>query len=73
MDNVNKIILLVGHFADSCPEPERLCYNCKQPGHEANQCPQPRTAEAKQCYSCGGGKNLIICFFSSITLFRSYL
>ncbi|CAG8474856.1 11502_t:CDS:2 [Cetraspora pellucida] len=46
--------LLIGHFADSCPEPERLCYNCKQPGHEANQCPQPRTADAKQCYSCGG-------------------
>ncbi|KAI9254521.1 hypothetical protein BDA99DRAFT_518638, partial [Phascolomyces articulosus] len=46
----------VGHFADVCPEPERLCYNCKQPGHESSQCPRPRTTDAKQCYTCGGGK-----------------
>ena len=46
----------------------RLCYNCKQPGHESNACPQPRTSgtllspnssnarrlEAKQCYHCQG-------------------
>ncbi|CAJ0762540.1 14021_t:CDS:2 [Entrophospora sp. SA101] len=47
----------VGHFVDSCPESDRLCYNCKQPGHEANQCTQPRTVETKQCYSCGGARN----------------
>ena len=54
---------LVGHFADVCPEPERLCYNCKQPGHESSQCPRPRTTDAKQCFTCGGGKSYwIFCY-----------
>ncbi|KAF9381171.1 hypothetical protein CPB97_007918 [Podila verticillata] len=44
----------VGHYASVCTEPERLCYNCKQSGHESNLCPMPRTSDAKQCYSCGG-------------------
>jgi hypothetical protein len=38
-------------FAQS---PERLCYNCRQPGHESTACPSPRTTAAKQCYACGG-------------------
>ncbi|KAI9591766.1 hypothetical protein BDF19DRAFT_248460 [Syncephalis fuscata] len=43
----------VGHFADVCPEVERLCYNCKQSGHEATECPEPRSNDAKQCFGCG--------------------
>lgn len=45
---------LVGHIAENCTSEQRLCYNCRQPGHESAACPSPRTAAAKQCYSCGG-------------------
>lgn len=45
---------LVGHIAENCTSDERLCYNCRQPGHESSACPSPRTVSAKQCYSCGG-------------------
>ncbi|KAG0002396.1 hypothetical protein BGZ79_003077 [Entomortierella chlamydospora] len=45
----------MSHYANVCTESERLCYNCKQPGHESNLCPMPRTTDSKQCYSCGGG------------------
>ncbi|KAF7723204.1 hypothetical protein EC973_002279 [Apophysomyces ossiformis] len=48
------LTIVVGHFADVCPEPERLCYNCKQPGHESNECSRPKSVDAKQCYACGG-------------------
>ena len=48
------IVLTVGHHADSCTATERLCYNCRQPGHESAACPSPRSVSAKQCYSCGG-------------------
>ena len=44
----------VGHIAETCPSDQRLCYNCRQPGHESAACPQPRSVAAKQCYSCGG-------------------
>ncbi|KAH8094918.1 hypothetical protein BXZ70DRAFT_344182 [Cristinia sonorae] len=44
----------VGHIAENCTSEQRLCYNCRQPGHESAACPSPRTAAAKQCYSCGG-------------------
>ncbi|BFZ60623.1 hypothetical protein YB2330_001663 [Saitoella coloradoensis] len=44
----------IGHFAEQCSQTERLCYNCKQPGHESNACPEPRSTQQKQCYSCGG-------------------
>ncbi|KIL70096.1 hypothetical protein M378DRAFT_603372 [Amanita muscaria Koide BX008] len=44
----------VGHIAEACPSTERLCYNCRQPGHESSACPSPRSVSAKQCYSCGG-------------------
>lgn len=45
---------LVGHIAENCSSEQRLCYNCRQPGHESAACPQPRSVAAKQCYSCGG-------------------
>lgn len=45
---------IVGHIAENCTSEQRLCYNCRQPGHESAACPSPRTAAAKQCYSCGG-------------------
>lgn len=45
---------IVGHIAENCTSEQRLCYNCRQPGHESAACPQPRTVAAKQCYSCGG-------------------
>ena len=48
------IVSIVGHHADSCTATERLCYNCRQPGHESAACPSPRSVSAKQCYSCGG-------------------
>ena len=48
------IVSTVGHHADSCTATERLCYNCRQPGHESAACPSPRSVSAKQCYSCGG-------------------
>jgi Zinc knuckle len=48
------IASIVGHHADSCTATERLCYNCRQPGHQSSACPSPRSASAKQCYSCGG-------------------
>ncbi|RDX53763.1 hypothetical protein OH76DRAFT_1415862 [Lentinus brumalis] len=44
----------VGHIAENCSSEQRLCYNCRQPGHESAACPQPRSVAAKQCYSCGG-------------------
>ena len=45
---------IVGHIAENCSSEQRLCYNCRQPGHESSACPSPRTVSAKQCYSCGG-------------------
>lgn len=48
------IINTVGHIADNCTSDQRLCYNCRQPGHELSACPSPRTVASKQCYSCGG-------------------
>lgn len=44
----------LGHIAENCTSEQRLCYNCRQPGHESSACPSPRTVSAKQCYSCGG-------------------
>jgi len=44
----------LGHIAENCTSQERLCYNCRKPGHESSACPEPRTVTAKQCYSCGG-------------------
>ncbi|KAI0329544.1 hypothetical protein GY45DRAFT_856337 [Cubamyces sp. BRFM 1775] len=44
----------VGHIAENCSSEQRLCYNCRQPGHESAACPSPRSVAAKQCYSCGG-------------------
>ena len=44
----------VGHIAENCTSQERLCYNCRKPGHESSACPEPRSVAAKQCYSCGG-------------------
>ena len=45
---------IVGHIAENCTSQERLCYNCRKPGHESSACTEPRTVAAKQCYSCGG-------------------
>ncbi|KAJ4379462.1 gig suppressor [Neurospora sp. IMI 360204] len=53
----------LGHHAEACSSPQRLCYNCKQPSmhispplidHESSECPLPRSTEAKQCYHCQG-------------------
>ena len=44
----------VGHIAENCTSQERLCYNCRKPGHESSACTEPRSFAAKQCYSCGG-------------------
>ncbi|KAH7103227.1 hypothetical protein BKA62DRAFT_616656 [Auriculariales sp. MPI-PUGE-AT-0066] len=44
----------LGHIAENCSSEQRLCYNCRQPGHESSACPCPRSVSAKQCYSCGG-------------------
>lgn len=44
----------MGHIAENCSSEQRLCYNCRQPGHESAACPSPRSVAAKQCYSCGG-------------------
>ena len=52
--NMFLLVSIVGHHADSCTATERLCYNCRQPGHESAACPSPRSVSAKQCYSCGG-------------------
>ena len=46
--------MIVGHIAENCTSQERLCYNCRKPGHESSACPEPRSVSAKQCYSCGG-------------------
>ncbi|KAI0677223.1 hypothetical protein C8Q78DRAFT_76745 [Trametes maxima] len=46
--------ITVGHIAENCSSEQRLCYNCRQPGHESAACPSPRSVAAKQCYSCGG-------------------
>lgn len=51
---VSSLFCLVGHIAENCSSDQRLCYNCRQPGHESSACPSPRTVSAKQCYSCGG-------------------
>lgn len=42
---------LVGHIAESCSSDQRLCYNCRQPGHEFSACTSPKIVH---CYSCGG-------------------
>lgn len=44
----------VGHIAENCQAPGRLCYNCRESGHESTACPQPRSTDGKQCYACGG-------------------
>ncbi|KAI0299103.1 hypothetical protein B0F90DRAFT_633162 [Multifurca ochricompacta] len=44
----------LGHIAENCTAQERLCYNCRKPGHESSACTEPRSVAAKQCYSCGG-------------------
>ncbi|KAJ7638780.1 hypothetical protein FB45DRAFT_976853 [Roridomyces roridus] len=49
----------VGHLAEGCTASERLCYNCRQPGHESSSCPSPRSVSAKQCYSCGGVGHIV--------------
>jgi hypothetical protein len=41
-------VYVVGHIAEACSSSERLCYNCRQPGHESAACPSPRTTTAKQ-------------------------
>ena len=51
---INDGLFVVGHIAENCSSESRLCYNCRQPGHESSACPSPRTVSAKQCYSCGG-------------------
>lgn len=48
------LLCVVGHIAENCTSEQRLCYNCRQPGHESAACPSPRSVAAKQCYSCGG-------------------
>lgn len=45
-----------GHYAVACEEPERLCYNCKQPGHVSSECTAEKVIEAKTCFVCGEGK-----------------
>ncbi|KAH9046767.1 hypothetical protein EDB84DRAFT_1586754 [Lactarius hengduanensis] len=35
----------LGHIAENCTSQDRLCYNCRKPGHESSACPEPRTAE----------------------------
>lgn len=44
----------LGHIAENCQAPARLCYNCREAGHESTDCPHPRTTDGKQCYACGG-------------------
>lgn len=44
----------MGHIAENCQSPARLCYNCREAGHESTNCPHPRTTDGKQCYACGG-------------------
>jgi hypothetical protein len=44
----------VGHIAENCTSQERLCYNCRKPGHESSACTEQRSFAGKQCYSCGG-------------------
>ncbi|KAG2174946.1 hypothetical protein INT43_006008 [Umbelopsis isabellina] len=53
-ETLSFIINLAGHFAESCPEPEKLCYNCKKPGHQSTDCTEPKSVQSKQCYTCGG-------------------
>lgn len=48
------VLTTVGHIAENCTSQERLCYNCRKPGHESSACAEPRTFAGKQCYSCGG-------------------
>ncbi|KAK2796850.1 hypothetical protein FQN50_009411 [Emmonsiellopsis sp. PD_5] len=50
MESVERVLI----ETEVCSSAERLCYNCKQPGHESNNCPKPRTTETKQCYHCQG-------------------
>ncbi|KAH9819451.1 hypothetical protein DFH28DRAFT_886597, partial [Melampsora americana] len=50
----------IGHLAEQCSAESRLCFNCKQPGHESAACPNPRTADAKQCYQCSGIGHLAV-------------
>ena len=42
----------MGHIAENCSSDQRLCYNCRQPGHESSACPSPRTVAAKQVCIC---------------------
>lgn len=47
MFRISADIMSSGHHAEVCSSSERLCYNCKAPGHESNACPLPRTTESK--------------------------
>jgi hypothetical protein len=53
-DDADATTMTVGHIAENCTSQERLCYNCRKPGHESSACTEPRSVAAKQCYSCGG-------------------
>jgi hypothetical protein len=54
LSSTNVSLTTVGHIAENCTSQERLCYNCRKPGHESSTCAEPRSFAAKQCYSCGG-------------------
>ena len=44
------------NFADIATDrtaKDRLCFNCRQPGHESRACPKPRGVLNRKCGGCG--------------------
>ena len=46
-------IVAADHIATDCTSKDRLCFNCRQPGHESRACPKPRGVLNRKCGGCG--------------------
>ena len=50
--STNSATWLDGHDRRDCTYDERVCFNCKKPGHQLRGCPMPR-ATSRKCFNCG--------------------
>ncbi|KAI0694982.1 hypothetical protein C8T65DRAFT_584740, partial [Cerioporus squamosus] len=41
------------HSASACTSQDKLCFNCRQPGHQSKACTKPRGVLNRTCGGCG--------------------